>query len=107
VLLTHANPDTDAVGSLLAPRACVAGSTRAHAVASGDHAIPDNLVFLSGATDLTIPNDDAIAASDLLIFIDCSDPSRLGHSTTGSNRNLSAIETRSTSIIVTNDRFGN
>lgn len=79
VLLTHSNPDADAIGSVLAMASMLRRLGRpAVSLASGDHSIPDNLRFLKNATDLTIPRDDLIVESDLLIFVDCADPSRLG-----------------------------
>jgi phosphoesterase RecJ-like protein len=106
VLLTHANPDADAVGSLLAMASiCRRLGRPPAAVATGDYALPDNLLFLRGASELTVQNDDAIATSDLLLFIDCSDPSRLGPTF---YRLQHEFERRRTSINidhhVTNDR---
>ncbi|RIK42862.1 MAG: bifunctional oligoribonuclease/PAP phosphatase NrnA [Chloroflexi bacterium] len=79
VLLTHSSPDADAVGSLLAMASLCRRLGRAPvAMATGDHAVPDNLRFLDGALGLTNVDDQAIIDADLLIFMDCSDPSRLG-----------------------------
>lgn len=79
VLVTHANPDADAVGSLLALASLVRrlGPTP-RALASGDRSIPANLRFLDGALALTTVDENAIIEADLIIYVDCADPSRLG-----------------------------
>jgi phosphoesterase RecJ-like protein len=79
VILTHANPDADAVGSALSVAAlCRQLGRPARLVTAGDHVVPDNLLFLHDATTLTRQDDAAIVSSDLVIFVDCSDASRLG-----------------------------
>jgi len=79
VILTHANPDADAVASALGMRTLVRSfGVEPALVASGDAALPSNLEFLDGATDVKRADDDAVSASDLLILVDCSDASRLG-----------------------------
>lgn len=79
VILTHANPDADAVASALGMLAlCRTLGVEPAMTASGDGALPANLEFLEGAAQLKQINDDALEAADLLILVDCSDPSRLG-----------------------------
>lgn len=79
VILTHANPDADAVASALGMRTLLRSlGVEPALVASGDAELPSNLEFLNGAVDVKRVDDDAIGASDLLILVDCSDPSRLG-----------------------------
>ena len=79
VILTHANPDADAAAAALGMRTLIRSlGVEPALVASGDAALPANLEFLDGAADLKQSADDALSASDLLILMDCSDPSRLG-----------------------------
>ncbi|HYI14508.1 MAG TPA: bifunctional oligoribonuclease/PAP phosphatase NrnA, partial [Thermomicrobiales bacterium] len=79
VILTHANPDADAVAAALGMRTLVRNfGVEPTLVASGDAALPSNLEFLNGAIDLKQADDDAVRDADLLILVDCSDPSRLG-----------------------------
>jgi bifunctional oligoribonuclease and PAP phosphatase NrnA len=79
VILTHANPDADAVAAALGALAlCRHLKREPTLVTSGDHVLPDNLRFLRGGEQLQRADDDAIVASDLLIFVDCADVSRLG-----------------------------
>jgi phosphoesterase RecJ-like protein len=47
-------------------------------VASGDAALPANLEFLNHAIDMRVADDQAVSDADLLILVDCADPSRLG-----------------------------
>lgn len=79
VVLTHSNPDADAVASALAMAAvCEHLGVPAALVASGDAALPSNLGFIAGSERLTRLDDGVIASSDLLIYVDCADLSRLG-----------------------------
>jgi phosphoesterase RecJ-like protein len=78
-ILTHANPDADAAAAALGMRALIRSfGVEPVVTASGDAALPSNLEFLVGATDLKQLTDEAITNADLLILVDCSDPSRLG-----------------------------
>ncbi|MEJ2011541.1 MAG: bifunctional oligoribonuclease/PAP phosphatase NrnA [Anaerolineales bacterium] len=75
-IVTHERPDGDAVGSLL-------GLTRALQLAGKDilpvlrDGVPGRFSFLPGAGEVSkkLP-----AASELLIFVDCSEPERSGFS---------------------------
>ncbi len=79
VILTHANPDADAVASAMGMATLLSNlGVEPALVVSGDAELPSNLEFLHGALNLKRVNDDAIIDSDLLILVDCSDPSRLG-----------------------------
>ncbi|HEX5165590.1 MAG TPA: bifunctional oligoribonuclease/PAP phosphatase NrnA [Thermomicrobiales bacterium] len=79
VILTHANPDADAVAAALGMRTLVQSfGVEPVLTSSGDAALPSNLEFLVGALDLKHAADEAVAEADLLILVDCSDPSRLG-----------------------------
>ncbi len=79
VILSHANPDADAVASTLGMRTLVRSlGIEPTLVASGDAALPSNLEFLDGALELKRSDDDAVRNADLMILVDCSDPSRLG-----------------------------
>ena len=79
VILTHANPDADAVASALGMAELCAQLGHAPVlVTAGDHALPENLCFLPGAECLLVSDDAAIREADLLILVDCADTSRLG-----------------------------
>jgi bifunctional oligoribonuclease and PAP phosphatase NrnA len=79
VILTHANPDADAVASALGMRAfCDHVGVPALLSAAGDAELPPNLRFLEGSHHLQRLDDDQVAASDLIIFVDAADASRLG-----------------------------
>ncbi|MBX6342279.1 MAG: DHH family phosphoesterase, partial [Thermomicrobiaceae bacterium] len=78
VVLTHANPDADAIASLLAVADSLAGPDRRVQAASGDGALPEALEFLPGASRIADPRDLDIAGVDLLALVDCADAQRLG-----------------------------
>jgi phosphoesterase RecJ-like protein len=79
VILTHANPDADAVASALGMRAfCQHVGVQPVLTVAGDGALPPNLRFLPGAELLEETADDRIRDADLLIFVDAADASRLG-----------------------------
>ena len=108
VILTHANPDADAVASALGMRTLVRSfGVEPALVASGDAALPTNLEFLNGAIDVKRADDAAVTDAGLLILVDCSDPSRLGPlfyrlaSEFERNRSIVNIDHH-----ITNHRFG-
>lgn len=108
IILTHANPDADAVSSALGMAAiCEALSVEPIMVTSGDAALPANLEFIPNAQLVTQQDPAIIATANLIIFVDCSDEKRLGplHASHGD-----ALErARNTINIdhhVTNTRFG-
>jgi phosphoesterase RecJ-like protein len=79
VILAHANADADAVASALgAAMICERLGHPATLVTSGDASLPNNLRFIAGAERLIAQDDERIAQADVLIFVDCSDISRLG-----------------------------
>jgi len=79
VILTHANPDADAIASLLAMKAlCEHLGVSPALAASGDGGMPANLVFIHEAVSLLHVDDDAVRAADLIIYVDAADPGRLG-----------------------------
>lgn len=78
-ILTHANPDADAVASALAMRALCEHFGRTPVVTvAGDGNVPDNLMFLNNVLSLTQRADEAITTSDLIIYVDCAEASRVG-----------------------------
>lgn len=79
VILTHANPDADAVASALTMAVvCRDLGVPAKLVAAGDAALPINLRFITDSGRLRRLDDTIVASSDLLIYVDCADLSRLG-----------------------------
>ncbi len=78
-IITHANPDADAVASVLAMRALCEFLDRPPVVTvAGDGQIPANLMFLHNVLTLTLRADEAIQTADLLIYVDCADMARVG-----------------------------
>lgn len=78
VALTHANPDADAVASLLAMVDALKGRGREVQAAVGDGTLPENLHFLPGADLLSAPATVRVDGVDLLLVVDCADLGRLG-----------------------------
>lgn len=78
-ILTHANPDADAVSSALGvAELCRRVGAEPALVATGDSMLPPNLTFIPGAERVRESNPVAIAEADLLVLVDCSDEQRLG-----------------------------
>lgn len=78
-IVSHANPDADAVASALAMRAlCEFLGRKPVVTVVGDGQVPANLMFLNNVLTLTQPADDAIQSADLLIYVDCADAARVG-----------------------------
>lgn len=107
-IVSHANPDADAVASALAMRAlCEFLGRPAVVTIAGDGQIPANLMFLNNVLSLTQRADDAILTADLLIYVDCADMGRVGPLF---QNNQTFFENHSSSVNidhhVTNQRFG-
>jgi phosphoesterase RecJ-like protein len=79
VILTHANPDADAAAAALGMRTLVRNlGSEPSLVAAGDGQMPANLEFLNGSDEMRQSDDQAVIDADLVILVDCADPSRLG-----------------------------
>ena len=79
VILTHANPDADAVASALGMAGISARlGVEPRVVGAGDGMLPANLTFISGSERIRHVDASAIPDADLLLLVDCSDPQRLG-----------------------------
>ncbi|HET9014120.1 MAG TPA: bifunctional oligoribonuclease/PAP phosphatase NrnA [Thermomicrobiaceae bacterium] len=78
VALTHANPDADAVASLLALTDLCVRAGHEVVPAVGDGELPDTLRFLPGAARLVPPEDLSLDGVDLLVMLDCADEMRVG-----------------------------
>lgn len=79
-IVSHENPDADAIGSTLALAELVRSSGVETISVLADE-IPFNLKFLPGADKVLIFDDEVlekIKKSDLLIVVDCNEPLRLG-----------------------------
>lgn len=79
LLVCHVNPDGDALGSMLgfALGLCRLGVPRVQATFPGVFELPEPYVALPGF-DLLVPEDQAYADPDLVIFFDVAAESRLG-----------------------------
>jgi len=108
IILTHANPDADAVSSALGMAAiCATIGVEPWMVTSGDAALPANLEFIPNAQRVTVLDPALIATADLIIFVDCSDEKRLGPLYASHGEELErARNTINIDHHVTNTRFG-
>lgn len=78
-IVTHANPDADAVASALAMRAICEHLGRTPVVTvAGDGQVPDNLMFLNNILVLTTNADKSIRTATLVIYVDCAEETRTG-----------------------------
>jgi bifunctional oligoribonuclease and PAP phosphatase NrnA len=107
-ILTHSNPDADAVASALAMRIiCVHLGRSPILVVAGDGNIPDNLMFLNSVLTLTERVDDTLTSADLVIYVDCAEASRIGSVFKEYEEFLSEHpQTINIDHHVTNNRFG-
>lgn len=78
LIATHANPDADAVASVLAVRLLLEGAGRALVVTTGDGRVPRTLHFLPAVDQLAEPKLTSENRFDRIVLVDCADPSRLG-----------------------------
>ncbi|HUG15208.1 MAG TPA: bifunctional oligoribonuclease/PAP phosphatase NrnA [Thermomicrobiales bacterium] len=79
VILTHADPDADAIASVLGMKAlCEHLGVTPRLATSGDGSMPANLIFVHEAETLRRVDDDAVRVADLIIFVDAADADRLG-----------------------------
>lgn len=78
LIATHANPDADAVASVLALRLVLSSVVPTVLCATGDGSIPPNLLFLPGAESLIRDLASIDVVPDRIVLVDCADPSRLG-----------------------------
>lgn len=78
LIATHANPDADAVASILALRLALAEVVSNVICLTGDGLVPSSLSFLPAA-DLLIRDPATVHETpDCIALLDCADPSRLG-----------------------------
>lgn len=78
-IVSHANPDADAVASVLAMRAiCEFLGRKPVVTVAGDGEVPANLMFLNNVLALTQRADETIRTADLIIYVDCADMARVG-----------------------------
>ncbi|MBW7865605.1 MAG: 30S ribosome-binding factor RbfA [Candidatus Hydrogenedentes bacterium] len=77
LLLSHENPDGDAVGSLLAMRILLLGMGKTRVYTALDGAVPRIYQMLPGAKGVLNPESD-VPAFDTAVMLDCSGMDRLG-----------------------------
>jgi phosphoesterase RecJ-like protein len=78
LVATHANADADAVASVVAVRLLLGTAARTVVMTTGDGRVPETLRFLTGNEGLLQPTDLREYAFDLIVLVDCADPTRLG-----------------------------
>jgi len=78
LIATHANPDADAVASVLALRLVLAEHVQSAVCLTGDGLVPPNLEFLPGAEHLLRDPTSVTDLPDCIALLDCADPTRLG-----------------------------
>ncbi|MCX2726138.1 bifunctional oligoribonuclease/PAP phosphatase NrnA [Thermomicrobium sp. 4228-Ro] len=78
LITTHANPDADAVASVLALRLAVVDFVPCVACSTGDFTAPRNLGFLPGANTLLDSPTQLPDEVETIVLLDCADPTRLG-----------------------------
>lgn len=78
LILTHANPDADAVSSALAVADALHETGKSAVPVLSDGTLPDDLAFLPGRERLVGPEKLDISDYQLVIVVDCADITRLG-----------------------------
>ncbi|MDE0826687.1 MAG: bifunctional oligoribonuclease/PAP phosphatase NrnA [Akkermansiaceae bacterium] len=76
VLCSHARPDGDAIGSVIAMKAMLEGIGKTVVVLNED-GVPDHLKFLSGWEDVVVPSGEKVDA-EVFIAFDTANQERLG-----------------------------
>lgn len=107
LLVSHANPDADAISSLLAFRRACVGPNRSIAMAIGPGTIPETLAYLNGIGEITRVDSVNGGQFDLVVFLDSADEERVGP--LGASLLVAAKKTARVINIdhhVTNSRYG-
>lgn len=78
LLVSHANPDADAVSSLLAFRQACVGAHRSITMAIGPGTIPETLEFLNGTGEIMPVESVNVGQFELVVFLDSADEERVG-----------------------------
>jgi bifunctional oligoribonuclease and PAP phosphatase NrnA len=76
--VSHANPDADAVASLLSFQEAFGRPGTRIALALGSGTVPETLVYLPGRDAIQQITDVNIDDFDLLVLLDCADEGRVG-----------------------------
>lgn len=79
LIVTHVQPDGDAIGSMLGLAHALRGQGKT-VVTAVDEGVPENLAFLPGAADVYASLEDVpgLPVFDLIIAVDCGDETRMG-----------------------------
>lgn len=78
LIATHANPDADAVASVLALRLSLLDLVPSLICLTGDGLIPQQLTFLPDSHTLARDLSSLSATPERIVLLDCADPFRLG-----------------------------
>ncbi len=78
LIATHANPDADAIASVLAMRLLLDETHQIVVMATGDGRVPATVRFLPAVDRFAQPSELQARSFDRVVLVDCADPSRLG-----------------------------
>jgi bifunctional oligoribonuclease and PAP phosphatase NrnA len=76
--VSHANPDADAVASLIAFRLAFSAYVGEITLALGSGTVPETLVYLPNRDAIQRIGDVQVEDHDLLVLLDCADEGRVG-----------------------------
>ncbi|MEX2426259.1 MAG: bifunctional oligoribonuclease/PAP phosphatase NrnA [Thermomicrobiaceae bacterium] len=105
--VSHANPDADAVASLLSFKDAFSTPARTITLALGAGTVPETLEFLPGRDHIVQVGDIAVSDYDLVALLDCADEARVGPTGVDLvNEALGSVPVINIDHHVTNSRFG-
>jgi bifunctional oligoribonuclease and PAP phosphatase NrnA len=105
--ISHANPDADAVASLIGFKLAFESERRTITTVLGPGTVPETLLFLPAVGEISPIDSVDVSDFDLVVFIDCADEERLGPSGTAVLESArSAQQVINIDHHVTNSRFG-
>lgn len=78
LVVSHANPDADAVASLMSLKLAISTSQREISIALGAGTVPETLDFLPGLDIIPQAADIELNDYDLVVLLDCADEGRVG-----------------------------
>ena len=76
--VSHANPDADAVASLMSFKRAFETDARSVTLALGAGTVPETLVFIEGLDAIGLVDEIDVSEFDLVALLDCADEERVG-----------------------------